>query len=241
MRSFGSPEDKLSSLAFSPNGRLLAGASRDTVRLWEPTTGEEVRSLPGGATSVAFSQEGMLVGAGSPISTDEPLRLWDVETGQLVRTLISHNPRRVAFSPNGWRLVSVGEAAGDHTVQLWDARSGELLWARTQQGFIQSVVFSPDGVHLASSDDDGKVRLRDVQTGEEQQAFTGSGSTCWALAFQPDGDVLAGAGGDGVVRLWDLRAGAPGSGEVHALTTEGGWICLAGIQPRRWCSGQRGG
>ena len=85
--------------------------------------------------------------------------LWDVASGQLVRTLEGHTDRvaSVAFSPDG-RLLASGSVDG--TVWLWDAPTGALL--RTLEGHtwvVTSVAFAPDGRLLASGSMDTIVRL----------------------------------------------------------------------------------
>ena len=71
-------------MAFSPDGRLLATASTDrTARLWDPATGECLRTLTGHAEAVygvAFSPDGRLL---ATASTDSTARLWDPATGEL--------------------------------------------------------------------------------------------------------------------------------------------------------------
>jgi tetratricopeptide (TPR) repeat protein len=109
----------VTSVAFSPDGRILASAAGDgTMQLWNPATSQQLRTLTGHAgdvNSVAFRPDGrMLASAGF----DKTVRLWDPATGQHLRTLTghTHNARSVAFSADGQVLASTGH---DQTVRLW--------------------------------------------------------------------------------------------------------------------------
>jgi WD40 repeat protein len=226
----------VSSLAFAPSGGLVASASGDkTVKLWNPSNGQLLRTLTGCGgfvMSVALSPDARVV-AGA--CYDGVVKVWGVADGRELLTLRGHAGAvmSVAFSRDA-RLVATGGA--DKTVRVWDALTGgELRALKGHRRQVTSVAFGA-GALLASAASDGSVRLWDADAGRELKTLAAPQGVVKNVAFGPDGRTLAGNCSDGAVRVWDassggLRltlAGAPDSAESLAYSPEGESVASGG-------------
>jgi WD40 repeat protein len=209
--------DKVMSLAFAPDGRTLASAQDMSIRLWDPTTGEEVlrREEPFAQTySLSVSADGRTVALGG---AGEAIRLCDMATGRVLRRL-PVDPDvpatyTVTFSPDGKTLASAGHGVSfahappikviPKGYDLWDLSTGQRT-RRAPALRIFRLAYSPDGKTMATGADE--VVLFAAATGKELRRLSGSPHFANALAFSPDGTLLAALGADKGV-LWEAATG----------------------------------
>ncbi len=215
------------SLAWGPDGRLAAGSGDGTLKIYETTSVQESRILPGQgvgvlpglgirATAVAWSPDGKRLVSGSD---DGRIRIWDPASRTVVLSIDAHDVgklspqfgliRTLAWSSDGTRLASGGL---DGRVRVWKAGDGsEVLALPDDHGPVWSVAWSPDGTQLAASCQNGTIRVVEglIPTSREY-AFKAHEHT-WVgartLAWSPKGDSLASGGEDGLVKIWDPTGG----------------------------------
>jgi WD40 repeat protein len=220
----------VAAVAFSPDGKLLAVASRTLEKAEEPakvtvydtTTGKVVVTLRGHEGPVAFSPGGKTLATGTGAGT---VRLVDVGKWeeQIVLKGLSDTVLCLAFSPDGKFLVA---GSGDPSkpnnpgmVRLWDLENGGERATHTHPGAVYGVAFDADGTTFlsASSGAEAVFKSWDGRAGGKPLATKGvaggRGGRFLTIAFAPDGKTVA-AGIDPVgdtsemdVKVWDRTTG----------------------------------
>jgi WD40 repeat protein len=193
-------------LAYSPDGRTLASASKDNmVRYIDSSSGKVVKEIPGHTgfvNGVLFSTDGKWSASGS---SDGTLRLWDAVSGASIAVLREHTASIAALAVTPSRVVT---AAADGTLRWWDAQSAgtsALGWKHgaSTYGFD----FSPDGRRAASAAWGGSLKMWDTQTGAVLWEKPVHDQSANRVVFSPDGQRLASGGNDGRLRITSASTG----------------------------------
>jgi WD40 repeat protein len=171
------------SLAFSPDGKLIAtgsgksvpnGSAGGEVTLWNVDTGKPKATLKCmvHVRSVAFSPDSKTLASADMLGN---VLLWDVQSGRQAATLQKFNPRgrdegrngafSVAFSPNG-KTLAAGTLRG---IKLWDVKSGESVGPSMgpSAATVWAVAFRRDGKTLASAGSRRIIGQKDSVHGDE--------------------------------------------------------------------------
>jgi WD40 repeat protein len=224
---------KVRCLAFSPDGaRLATGAERNsTVRLWNPTTGDQLAELRGkwGATSgLAYSPDGKLV---ATTTMDYRVVIWDAERGQALSAPgETHIRYAAAFAPDGSCVAATGweacvawrDPATPHPRTL--AFYGDARWPPDERfdyfgkGYsrtkFDSLAFSPDGRWLVANGTLCAV-VWDRETREVRRVIDHARADALTVVnFSPDSQRVS--------LSFDKHA------EIHALEGKGKPVALTG-------------
>jgi WD40 repeat protein len=198
-------------LAFSPDGRFLAGGDLDGhIQIWDTQTGKPVG--PPWKQDLAinvlrFRADGcrLLAAGGLPNRRFGEARVWDVATSAQSSPALKIDGavHDAAFSPAGTTF-----ATGAFDLVLWNAESVQRLWTAPVFEVTTQLAFSPDGRHvLARQLGDASARLYDSQTGEPTSPKLSHPAELNSATFSPDGRLVLTCSNDGTARLWDTATG----------------------------------
>jgi WD40 repeat protein len=196
------------SLAWQPDGKLIAVGGFKEVRLVDGATGRTVATLPGHVQevrSVAFSHDGKwLAAAGGLPARRGEVKIWDVGQRTVIRTIQGHKDciYAAAFSPDGKWLATTGY---EKLIKIWDTSTGEEI--RTLKDHIDAVfalAFTADGKRLLSGAADRTVKVWDPATGERLYTLGEPLDGINTIALDPTGRMVAAGGLDKTVRVWEL-------------------------------------
>jgi WD40 repeat protein len=229
VREFSVPAGSVYSVAFSPDGRILAGQAGDKIFLWEAATGKEVQRLDRtgliggeyGLHNISFSSDGRLLASGGG-----QVVVWDVASGKRLH-LFDGEGYSVAFTSDSKVLLGAGgyfppqldsgHRLGYPAVYRWQLTTGKRLAfpQPPSQGLFITLALSPDSRALVTAAGTGReVRLWELATAQERGLVERYDSNQVSCVFSPDGRALATVpAGERAVRVRD----------VYQLTSLGAW------------------
>jgi WD40 repeat protein/serine/threonine protein kinase len=206
---------RVTSLAFSPDDtRLVSGSLDKTVRVWDLKTYAEKYAIKKHSlevNAVLYSHDGNWIASGS---NDFHVITWNADTGkEILDTRFDKQVTELALTKDN-STMAVG--LGDTTVHLWSVEAKKdirVLQDPTQVSKVTALAFSPNNSFVASSGEDGIVRVWNMSSGDKLwslKAVDTAGrsllpsDTLIDLAFSKDGTRLISLTQGGLLKNWDM-------------------------------------
>ena len=225
IRTITGHSDSVHTLAISPDGKILASGSNDkTIKLWDLQTGREIRTLRGHSSwvrSVAISSlnadsgnekhpNRKILASGS---TDKTIKIWDLSTGKLIRTLKGHTQSvtSVAIAPSLKGSDStVISGSADRSVKIWNLFTGQLIHSLEGHATsITSLAINPanrsaNNKTFASGSTDKTIKIWNLSTGELISTLSDGDEAVSSLTYSWDGKNIVSGSEDKTIKIWRL-------------------------------------
>lgn len=200
--------DRVTALAFSPDGKLLATGGGEPSRegelkIFNPADGTLVREIPDAHSDTVFGLEF------SPDATylassaaDRFVKVFKVADGKLARSFEGHTHHvlDVTWKSDAKVLASAG---ADNVIKVWDFITGDQL--RTTAAFekeVTAIAFVGASPQVLASSGDKTVRLVNTDDGKMVRTFSGPADFMYSIATTADGQLAISGGQDSTLMVW---------------------------------------
>ena len=238
------------SIAVSPNNKYIASGSSlsrniGQICIWNIESGDCLKTIDAHTEAVfalAFSPDNKFLVSGAERGRKkdldlygphqkiqwEPVCVWNVESGEFVKTLklsndaadTATNVQALTFSPDN-KFIVAGRGPGwkrnGGTIHIWNAESGELIKIlKGHTKVVNSVAVSPDSKLILSGSSDKTIRLWNIESGEcvkilsdpkTYKHIQSGENEVKSVAFSPDGKRIVSGMTDATVRVWNVESG----------------------------------
>jgi WD40 repeat protein len=212
-------EQPLHSIAFSPDGSVLATAGDfSSFHTWDGETGEAIKAFAGHSgplRQVTFLDPGTLVSA----ADDQSCRAWEMNPSWMLErtigskddpTIITHRATAVDINRDSTQLlIAGGVPSRNGELQVFNIADGSrgLFLPRAHDDVIYAARFSPDGKQIASAGADKYLRTFDLASGTQLRRFEGHTNYVLGVAWKSDGESIATSAADNTIKLWEAETG----------------------------------
>jgi WD40 repeat protein len=199
-------------LRLSTSYNIISGSTDHSIKIWNNTTGELIKTLKGHSGIVAhicyLSDKKQIISA----SIDEIIKIWNAENGELIKTIYKsdkksddryNNYHTVCHSSNNKLFAS-----SRCNINIWNADTCELI--RTLEGHtnrVTGICFSPCDQFIASSSCDCYIKIWHVETSKLIHTLETERYWVLCLHYSPDGQHIASGNSDGVIKIWNTING----------------------------------
>ena len=225
IKTLTGPNSNVFSVAFNPEGTLLAAGFGGAIKIWDVESGIERQTLQAGFSyflSMIFNSQGNLLAAGNSEGT---VSIWDVtditseKEDRKIKTLLNPSTTSdkgitsIIFNPQENLLISGSQ---DKTIRIWDVDSGREIRTLDAHSTIKGMTFNPQGNLLSAGTFNEVMQIWDINSGTQIKTFKlfyndMVVARISSAAFNPQGTLLAtdayGLSHHNTVGIWDVISG----------------------------------